>query len=477
MDVKNLKILLVGSGPASSICLDELVKYKNLDITVIDNSILGEKSIESFCAYNKKFKNSSRISEKKLFDLTQKNLEELVTKNFGGLSTVWGSAINELLLKEKKVYIQNKINIEKYFKQLNSSQNILIYNQENSSYSYNLPEDIEVKKILEKVNLSGLFNIDYSKFLINYIDKFNLTICDLCGSFRSLCSQESLWSSTHIMLENIKKENVLYLPEHKLISFTEENNEVFCNIQNDIDDISLSFDYIFIGAGAFATSEIFLNSEHVSKVEIDNSDLVTIPFVKSTNFKTNNFSHPVLFVDDQLEDFLLFSQIYLYSDNLLKIFLNNHLLSKLVVVMPKILKNLFGGMRIFVDPDLSSKLILTKESNKIQKKIRYGNIKNQEIVLKSFINKFKKVGIFPLNIFKKHLKNGKSYHFGGQFKMNNQPKANSSDSLGRVGNLKRSFVIDSSVLPIVNTGPITYSVMANSLRITSEFIKKFINHQ
>ena len=111
------------------------------------------------------------------------------------------------------------------------------------------------------------------------------------------------------------------------------------------------------------------------------------------------------------------------------------------------------------------------------KKIRYGNIKNQEIVLKSFINKFKKVGIFPLNIFKKHLKNGQSYHFGGQFKMNNQPKANSSDSLGRVGNLKRSFVIDSSVLPIVNTGPITYSVMANSLRITSEFIKKFINHQ
>ena len=59
-------------------------------------------------------------------------------------------------------------------------------------------------------------------------------------------------------------------------------------------------------------------------------------------------------------------------------------------------------------------------------------------------------------------------------KQNNKNNETSSDSIGRVGNLKKTFVIDSSVLPVVNTGPITYTVMANSLRISKEFIKKFV---
>ena len=88
------------------------------------------------------------------------------------------------------------------------------------------------------------------------------------------------------------------------------------------------------------------------------------------------------------------------------------------------------------------------------------------------LRKFKKVGIIPLSIFGKTSTKGESYHFGAQFKSNNSIKENSSDLLGRIANLKNSYIIDSSVLPVVNTGPITYSVMANSYRIADEFLQK-----
>ena len=48
----------------------------------------------------------------------------------------------------------------------------------------------------------------------------------------------------------------------------------------------------------------------------------------------------------------------------------------------------------------------------------------------------------------------------------------SSDSLGRVGNCKNVHVVDASVLPDVNIGPVTKLIMANSFRIGKEMNKQ-----
>ena len=131
-------------------------------------------------------------------------------------------------------------------------------------------------------------------------------------------------------------------------------------------------------------------------------------------------------------------------------------------------------MRLFIDPSISSKIVIRKNNGVISKSIIEYDQKSQNKLKKAFLRKFKRRGIFNLSILGNFVNNGESYHFGSQFKQNNKTLETSSDNLGRVGNLKNTFVIDSSVLPVVNTGPITYTVMANSLRITKEFIKKFI---
>ena len=68
---------------------------------------------------------------------------------------------------------------------------------------------------------------------------------------------------------------------------------------------------------------------------------------------------------------------------------------------------------------------------------------------------------------------GKSNHYGGQFSHNMSSGEVHTDRIGRLKNLDNVHILDSSVLPIINTGPLTVTMMANSYRITEEV---FENH-
>jgi choline dehydrogenase-like flavoprotein len=46
-----------------------------------------------------------------------------------------------------------------------------------------------------------------------------------------------------------------------------------------------------------------------------------------------------------------------------------------------------------------------------------------------------------------------------------------SDLLGRPNGFQRIHVVDSSVLPSIAPGPITFTVMANAMRIAEESVK------
>ena len=59
-----------------------------------------------------------------------------------------------------------------------------------------------------------------------------------------------------------------------------------------------------------------------------------------------------------------------------------------------------------------------------------------------------------------------SNHYGSQFPLNDIGNPNSTDSFGRLEIFNNVHIIDSSVLPCLEPGPITLTVMANSYRIT-----------
>jgi choline dehydrogenase-like flavoprotein len=82
----------------------------------------------------------------------------------------------------------------------------------------------------------------------------------------------------------------------------------------------------------------------------------------------------------------------------------------------------------------------------------------------NLFNSLKRYKIFPLKIFCKKLEPGSGVHYGGWLEMGVR-----SDLLGRPFGTKNIHVVDSSVLPTIPAGPITFSIMANALRITSSF--------
>jgi Choline dehydrogenase and related flavoproteins len=218
-----------------------------------------------------------------------------------------------------------------------------------------------------------------------------------------------------------------------------------------------------------------LRSKVVKNVLIQNSDAVSLPFLKQSTMSINRISHPLIFSNTEIEGKLLFSQIYFYSDNLLKIFFGSKLINNAANISPLILKNLFGGLRIFIDPTISSKIKLKYSNGNISSEFISQDKKLVNRVLSRYFKSLRRSGIYPINFLKKELLYGESYHFGSQFSHSKTLDINNSNINGNVNGLKRTFVVDSSVLPSVNTGPITYTVMANSLRISEAFLKSINN--
>ena len=59
-------------------------------------------------------------------------------------------------------------------------------------------------------------------------------------------------------------------------------------------------------------------------------------------------------------------------------------------------------------------------------------------------------------------------HIGSQFPLEEGGNPLKSDKYGSIKHFKNLHIIDSSVLPFIPSGPITFTVMANAFRITDE---------
>ena len=70
---------------------------------------------------------------------------------------------------------------------------------------------------------------------------------------------------------------------------------------------------------------------------------------------------------------------------------------------------------------------------------------------------------------KKTYLDGTSYHNGAQFPIHENASNKTSDKYGRISYLQNTHIVDSSVLPDINTGPGVKLIIANSYRIGSSF--------
>jgi len=458
----NKKILVVGSGPSVYGSLLAIKNYENVDVIVIDNSEIQSGKENDMCMFGDQFRYSNRISADDIFE--KENIKLLkenanISKSFGGFSNVWGGTFDTPTLKANKKLTELGIDL---------SLSLDIVEKNIQSYVVEDSYDYFTERLIKK----GL-NIKNSKIAVNnaVLSSFdNKKLCKYCGSYKWSCKKNSIWSSKKAISGFIKDANLTYIPNAKLLSFMENNSVVSCEISVDGETKTYFFDKIFIGCGPIGTSIIYLNSNYVNRVQFKSSDLIQIPFfkVKKTRAKKSSFSD--FFAYDNNNNYYL--QFYFYSKSILKLAKSIIKFTFIDKILPQRFLNFFGGVFIYFDEELSSSFEIYKEDGIL--KLNNFESKKSSLELKKNIFKIlRSSGIYVIYFLKKELKYGKSYHYGSQFPHALEVTKNTTDTQGRLNNLKNSHIIDASVLPSINTGPVTKTIIANSYRITFEVLKDF----
>ena len=481
------KILLIGSGPAAFAASLRLLKDTNLDIYLIDGGGKDDSSENNDCMYM----DSRENDENRLMKLSNKNLDHnfkkidkieppLPSLVFGGYSNVWGGVVSPLDLDHYKDWgeeITDLLNgfreVGKYMK-LHSNSNNTLYEK---SIVNNLPISNREEKIyrrlltLKSTNLS----FDYSCLAFNRV--IDEKICTKCGEYSWSCNNRTVWSPKRYFSELIAEKKITYLEGSrvsKVIRLDSGNiNAQLINQDNKSEE--RVFNKVFLGAGAIGTSKIIVNSPNkINTISLNTNDLVSIPYLAFYKGEPKKHTFSDLFIKYSKNKYHSFGQLYGFSNNLLQL---SREAVPLAIKMKKYLKPILkysGGIFLYLDQKVSSTFIVKKEGENevtINRGSKTSLLKAIRILTNIYINLMRR-GIWVIPFVGTFRKYGSSNHYGSQFAMRTATTRESgtfpSDELGRIINYENLHIIDSSVLPLLPSGPITYTVMANSYRITDK---------
>jgi len=456
------KILIVGSGPSAFGFISGLSKEADAEITLIDNSQIQQPGNE--CKFKSEFTSGSRLIDDSVLD------NPLISNHFGGFSNFWGGTYDDPTIDVIEKFSELDIDINKYLNYIdNLIPRFLFTNNPKKSGKVLNFDSILKPETIENIKSTD-FCVKDSSIATNEscFNNFNENkICEFCGEIESFCRVDSIWNTKQFISNLIKKENIKYLSTTKLLSFEEKNNIVECKFLFENDIKFSNYDKLILASGPISTAEILINSKIVKKVSIKTTDLVQVPFFKlfKTSEKLHSFSD--LFSSFKVLNLNTYQQYYFFSKTIFILSKNIFKLSRVLNFMPKSLLSLLGGMNIYLDREISSIIEMSLSNNKIITSYVDGDRKRRNQILRHLFKELIKSKIILLLPIKKLYLNGSSYHNGSQFPMDKLASNKTSDSLGRVSNLKNTHIVDSSVLPDVNTGPGVKLIVANSYRIGS----------
>ena len=482
-----MKIGIIGSGPTGW-AIYKAFENSGHSLTLIDSD-LNEKDI-----HNVDLSNKLSVNKKLYFNsdlpyrqfphgpyITKKNVNPINSFASGGFSLIWGATMLPYSKKYTSDLSLSSINLNSYYEKIChlipvcGRTDDLSEEFQNFFSRPNIIPSQRVVRILEKYNskiknLKGL-KIGLSRLAVE-TGTNSIKGCVYCNKCLEGCPQNLIWNSKGAFNDIKKvKMRVLNLEEY----------DDFVNIHGvDIDGnpvTEFKYDRVFLGCGPLETFRILAESGYVEpKALLNDSATFYIPIFASSklgSYENNSFalSQLTIHLFNNKNEYQF--QIYEMSASLQKKIKDSNAILRLIPDF--ILKFIFSKFLIaigYIDSDNSPKIQMYKKTNgsielsledaKKQFILRRKSIKEAVSILKEKINY---LGLYPLYFAHKPLKPGEGVHFGSWL-----PMGSKSDNLGRPNKLKRIYVADSSVLPNIAAGPITFTIMANAMRIAHDSI-------
>jgi choline dehydrogenase-like flavoprotein len=246
---------------------------------------------------------------------------------------------------------------------------------------------------------------------------------------------------------------------------------------------------VFVAGGTIPTTRILLRSleAYDQTVWLKDSQYFLLPLLLLK--RVRSATHESLHALSQI--FLeLFSADGAENGTHIQIYSNNDLISQAVAQafgplkqpLGFLLRNLQDRMLVaqgFLHSDHSSRVAIRLKKNpgdgsdQLELKAELNPAARARVrgVVWKLLRQTRNLGAVALPMMLKFAEPGRSFHCGGTFPMNEQPKGFQTDLLGRLPGWKRVHAVDATVFPSIPATTITLSVMANAHRIGWEAAK------
>jgi hypothetical protein len=478
------KVAVIGSGPSGWTATQKLAELA-IRVDIFSSNVeLDEISRINFPPesnpINRKLLNGSDYPYQ-LFPkgpaITQSKVDVTTSFARAGLSLVWGAT----MLPYSKIDIQDwcvpKSDLEKGYEWVTAR--VPIAGRIDSlakdfrpylSYPPLLPSS-RILKLLERSRdcSDDTFTIGSSRLAV-YSVKKEREGCIYCSKCLAGCPIDVIWKAPEV---NAVKQN--YFTDLRVISIHKfaEKYQLKTIGKDGKEIIYGGYDRVFLGAGPVESFRILAASGIVEpQTTLLDSQTFFVPILLSSKYRSlevETYTLSQVFCHLK-EGFRTKSQlqIYDYSDDLIpKVKTIVPLINFLpTLFIKKLLQRLFIGIGYLNDKD-STKIHMEIDEN--------GNVflepldvekpakKNVKFIVRAFRRKLSPFGLFPLYSLTKVALPGQGVHYGGWL-----PMGGGSDSLGQPSGFTGIHVIDSSILPSIPAGPITFTIMANAVRIVEE---------
>lgn len=462
----NKKITILGSGPVGVISACYLLE-KGYSVTIIDNSEVKKSSIDSQKFAFKKnlnqiFSNFYKTSLKNKITLP------ISSHSIGGFTEVWGGTIDLFNKKEQLDWgFNNDDFIEKIlyiFKklELDIAPNVL-----NPSKLTNTNHDMYDEIFLELVK-----NLNKNKEKLIKDDLFHkLSLIAI--------KDGKIWSSSSLLssLKTQYQKQINHLTDFEVRHINEINDEI-CLISQNNKKIIIKNSKLLIATGAFSTSILMCKLMKLKSFKLLDSKLQIMPLIwigKRPAYNSDK-SYPQLFFEllrKRKGELSIRSQLYCINKPLLES-LDNELsfVRRLMIILSSILRDRLFINFIYSHSNDSTHYIFNIQNDdfKVKQIVRKNN-DDFLFTFKKFAKSILRTKLIPIPI-KKNFNTYGSFHIGSFSGVNGENKQELRlNNLGQYSKKSNIHAIDSSVLKSIPSGPITFTAMANALKIVEEVTK------
>jgi len=235
-----------------------------------------------------------------------------------------------------------------------------------------------------------------------------------------------------------------------------------------------SYERVFLCSGPVESFRVLSTSNFVSpNAVLLDSQTFFVPILISSKYgkpdlEAHTLSQAFCYLKEGLKTKSQL-QIYDYSDDLISRVYQILPITRILPMwlLKKILQRLFVGIGYLNDGDSAKILMQLNKEGHVNLSLEGSSGKSAKMIVKSMVRlyrrKFYRLGLWPLTFLTQIALPGQGVHCGGWL-----PMGFKSDRLGQPNASQGIHVLDSSILPSIPAGPITFTVMANAVRIIEE---------